>query len=149
MDGSLFPAIIYVVTQLFDQFGYEMSLSGLVLATNNLDTGRPKVASICADARKRLTLKRKNKRRPQFEKTSLQRLMNSLDAIVKLAKAVSGFSLGLRLKIRYKLGFECLAVALGMICQLASQRLAFLLRSSACRSTISRVIRSFSNLVFP
>src|SRR5690606_4000240 len=109
------PFIIDVFAEIFDKFWYEMSINGFMLTPYNFDTSRSKITCIRADAGKCFALKRQNKRGSQLESTALQCLVDYLKAIVVLAKAVSRFSLGLLLRIRQKLGFECPTVSLRLI----------------------------------
>ena len=82
-----------------------MGFGRLVLASNDFDTSRPEVAGIRAYVGERFPLKGQDQRRPKLESTTFKCLMNYVNAVVVLAKAISCLSLSLGLRIGQQFSF--------------------------------------------
>jgi hypothetical protein len=118
----------------------------LVATAFNRNTTGAEVSRVRADSSERLTLQTQDKRRAKLKRSAIQRSVNCTYSGIVLPEAISGFRSSLLPGIGNQLRFERTAISpFALItCHLFS-----LANFSASRSTISRVISSFSKWVFP
>src|SRR5258708_19248911 len=99
-----------------------------------------------ANSRKRLSLQAKNERRAKLERTPIKRAVDGSYRRIILPKAVPCFSYSFRLRICDQFRFKRAAIP---PVALLTRHFLSLASFSASRSTISRVINSFSKCVLP
>src|ERR1700687_523905 len=117
-----------------------------MFAAFDSDPARTIISCVGANSRERLPLQTQNERGTKLERSPLQRILDRADRGVVLPKAVSCFGNGFRLSVCDQFGFERTAVP---PVALVTRHFLSLASFSASRSTISRVISSFSKCVLP
>src|SRR6266536_4448637 len=139
--STLAPVIVDIVAHILDQLGDEMRTYRFMFAACNGNAARSIISSIGANPSQCFPLQSENQRRTKLERAPLQGGLNCIDRSIILPEPISGFRGSFLLRVSNEFRFESTAVT---PLPLLTRHLLSLANLSASRSTISRVISSFS-----
>lgn len=143
--GFIIPVIVYIIAEIFYQLGDTVRINRFVVTALNINGCRAKIASVATDTLQGLAMKAQKHREAQLPlRTLFNRIHNDAAGQVELQKPVARLRFGTLLWIRNQVRFGRHAVPPNVLCHLSSFAI-----SSAIRSTILRVINSFSKCVLP